>query len=60
MEFLTVAEYAKKRSVSRQFIYEYIKKGKFELVELPIFVEYKGKKYRQGTKKFLVIKEENT
>ena len=31
MYITTVSEYCKKRGVSRQFVYEYIRKGKFEL-----------------------------
>lgn len=57
MELLTIGEYSKKRKVSRQFIYEYIRKGKFEVVELPLFVEYNGIKINKGTKKFLLVQD---
>lgn len=57
-ELLTVTEYCQKRKVSKQFVYEYIRKGKLFLLELPIFVEYEGKKHEVGTKKF-VKPEEN-
>jgi predicted DNA-binding protein YlxM (UPF0122 family) len=55
VQLITVTEYAKQRQVSKQFVYEYIKKGKLELIELPLFVEYEGAKQMVGTKKFVTI-----
>lgn len=49
----TVTEYCKEKNVSKQFVYEYIRKGKFELIELPLFVELNGEKIQVGSKKFL-------
>ena len=55
MHITTVSEYCQKRGVSRQFIYEYVRKGKFELVELPIFVELDGQKFNIGNQKLLKV-----
>ena len=56
----TVTEYCKDKNVSKQFVYEYIKKGKFELIELPLFVEFEGERIEVGTKKFLKNIQQNT
>jgi hypothetical protein len=53
--FITVQDYAAQRGVSKQFVYEYIKKGKLELVEVPLFFEYEGKRHEAGSKKMLKI-----
>lgn len=50
---VTVKDYCKARQVSRQYVYQEIKSGKFKTVELPIFTEYKGKRVAVGTQKFL-------
>ena len=55
MHITTVSKYCKKRQVSRQFVYEYIRKGKFELEGLPIFVEINGQKINIGNQKLLKV-----
>ena len=55
MTLTTVKDYCTQRGVSRQFVYEYIKKGKFELLDLPIFVELEGIQIAVGKKKFLKV-----
>ena len=55
MGLTTVKEYCAERGVSRQFVYEYINKGKFEVLNLPVFVEYDGVRQALGTKKFLKV-----
>lgn len=57
VSFLTVQDYAAQRGVSKQFVYEYIKKGKLELIEVPLFFEYEGVRHEAGTKKMLKIIE---
>ncbi len=53
----TVADYCQKRGVSRQFVYAYIKSGKFKRVELPVFVEYKGQKIECGVQPFIDVED---
>jgi hypothetical protein len=53
MELVTIKDYCSQKDVSRQFVYEYIKKGKFEVVELPIFVRFEGIEIEVGKQKFL-------
>ena len=53
MQLITVKDYCAQKDVSRQFVYEYIKKGKFEVVELPIFVRFQGHELEVGKQKFL-------
>lgn len=55
MTLTTVKDYCTHRGVSRQFVYEYIKKGKFEMLELPVFVELEGIKIGVGKQKFLKV-----
>ena len=50
---VTVAEYCKLRGVTRQFVSEYIKKGKIQAVELPLFAEYQGKRLSAGRQIFV-------
>jgi hypothetical protein len=50
---VTIKDYCSQRTVSRQFVYEYIRKGKFEVVELPLFVRFEGKEIEVGKQKFL-------
>jgi hypothetical protein len=54
----TIADYAKNRGVTRQFIYEYVQKGKFRHFELPIFIELDGKRIEVGSKKFLEVPDD--
>jgi predicted mannosyl-3-phosphoglycerate phosphatase (HAD superfamily) len=51
----TVKEYCKMRGVTRQFVYEYVRKGKFELREMPAFVEVEGNKIVVGMEKVLIV-----
>ena len=53
MQLITVKDYCAQKDVSRQFVYEYIKKGKFEVVELPVFVRFQGHELEVGKQKFL-------
>ena len=55
MTLTTVKDYCTQRGVSRQFVYEYIKKGKFELLTLPIFTEFNGKRVSVGNQKFIKV-----
>ncbi len=50
---VTVKDFCKQQKVSRQYVNQEIKSGKFKTIELPIFTEYKGKKVAVGTQKFL-------
>ena len=54
----TIPEYCKQRGVTRQFVYEYIKKGKFNHFEMPVFVEKNGDKIHIGVQKVLEVPEE--
>ncbi|MFZ4545599.1 MAG: hypothetical protein ACOYOA_16230 [Saprospiraceae bacterium] len=51
----TVNEYCKQRGVSRQYVYEYVRKGKFILHELPLFAHCEGQYIEVGTHKVLEI-----
>ncbi len=51
----TVKDYCTLRGVSRQFVYEYIRKGKFQMLELPTYVEFGGEKVEVGKQKFLQV-----
>lgn len=53
MELVTIKNYCAQKEVSRQFVYEYIKKGRFEVVELPTFVRFNGVEIECGKQKFL-------
>jgi hypothetical protein len=53
MQLVTIKDYCAQKEVSRQFVYEYIRKGKFEVLELPIFVNFEGHVLEVGTQKFL-------
>jgi hypothetical protein len=55
MTLTTVKDYCMERGVSRQFVYEYIRKGKFEKIELPVFVEFEGIKRAVGKQQFLKV-----
>jgi hypothetical protein len=54
---ITIADYCKKRNVSRQFVYEYIKLGKFKAHELAVYAEYEGTRIHVGIKKFIEVPE---
>jgi hypothetical protein len=54
----TIPEYCKQRGVTRQFVYEYIKKGKFNHFEMPVFVEKNGDKIHIGVQKVLEVPKE--
>ena len=53
----TIAEYCQKRGVTKQFVYEYARKKKFELIELPVFAEVEGTKIYAGVQRFLRVPE---
>lgn len=50
---ISIKDYCDKRKVSRQYVYQEIKKGKFKTVDLPVFTEYQGKKIEVGQQRFL-------
>jgi hypothetical protein len=54
----TIPEYCKQRNVTRQFVYEYIKKGKFKHYDMPVFIESNGDKIMLGNQKVLEVPEE--
>jgi predicted DNA-binding transcriptional regulator YafY len=51
----TIKEYCTIRGVSRQFVYKYIKLGKFQLMTLPIYTELNGQRINIGTENFLKV-----
>jgi septin family protein len=53
----TISAYCQQRGVTKQFVYEYIRKKKFEYIELPIFTEVNGQRIDAGTQKFLSVPE---
>ena len=53
----TINNYCQQRGVTKQFVYEYVRKQKFELIELPVFAEVNGKKIEGGKQKFLSVPE---
>lgn len=54
----TIPDYCKQRGVTRQFVYEYIKRGKFKHFEMPTFVEMNGEKIHIGVQKILEVPDE--
>jgi hypothetical protein len=54
----TIPDYCKKRNVTRQFVYEYIRKGKFKHFEMPTFIEINGDKIQIGMQKVLEVPDE--
>ena len=53
----TVADYCQQRGVTKQFVYDYVRKEKFQLIDLPVFTEVDGKRVSGGTQKFLSVPE---
>ena len=53
----TISDYCQQRGVTKQFVYEYVRKKKFELIDLPVFAEVNGEKIVGGTQKFLRVPE---
>jgi hypothetical protein len=53
----TIADYCQQRGVTKQFVYEYVRKQKFEFIELPVFTEVGGQRISGGTQKFLQVPE---
>jgi hypothetical protein len=51
----TVANYCTERQVTRQFVYRYIREGKFKAIELPTFTRHNGQEIKVGVQKFLEI-----
>jgi hypothetical protein len=58
MMITTIPDYCKKRNVTRQFVYEYIRKGKFKHFDMPTFVEINGNKIQIGMQKVLEVPDE--
>jgi hypothetical protein len=54
----TIPTYCKERGVTRQFVYEYIKRGKFKHFEMPVFIELNGDKIELGMQKVLEVPDE--
>ena len=54
---ITIQDYCQQRNVSKQFVYEYIKKGKLTVLELPTFVEMDGEKVHLGMQKVLDVRD---
>ncbi len=54
----TIPNYCKERGVTRQFVYEYIKRGKFKHFEMPVFIELNGDKIELGMQKVLEVPNE--
>jgi hypothetical protein len=51
----TIPTYCKERGVTRQFVYSYIKSGKFKHFEMPVFIELNGDKITLGMQKVLEV-----
>lgn len=51
----TVANYCSERQVTRQFVYRYIREGKFKTIELPTYTRHNGQEVAVGVQKFLEI-----
>lgn len=51
----TVATYCTERQVTRQFVYRYIREGKFKTIELPTFTRHNGQEIKVGVQKFLEV-----
>jgi hypothetical protein len=54
----TISDYCKQRGITRQFVYSYIKSGKFKHYEMPTFVEINGEKIHIGVQKILEVPDE--
>jgi hypothetical protein len=52
-QIVTIKAYCDARKVSRQYVYQEIKSGKFKTVVLPIYADHNGKKIEVGSQKFL-------
>ncbi len=50
---MTIKAYCEERKVSRQYVHEYITKGRLKAVELPVFAEYGGQRIEVGRQKFV-------
>jgi hypothetical protein len=50
-----ISDYCQQRGVTKQFVYNYVRKEKFQLVELPVFTEVSGERINGGTQKFLQV-----
>jgi hypothetical protein len=53
----TINDYCQQRGVTKQFVYEYVRKQKFQLIELPVFTEINGQRISGGMQKFLSVPE---
>ncbi len=54
---ITIKDYCNQRGVSSQFVYNYIRKGKFKAIDLPTFVRYEGVEHFVGSQKFIEVSE---
>lgn len=54
----TIPDYCKQRGITRQFVYSYIKNGKFKHYEMPTFVEINGEKINIGVQKILEVPDD--
>lgn len=53
LKIIKIADFVTKNRITRQFVYNYIDKGKIKILELPIYVSYQGQLIRTGTEKFI-------
>ena len=56
----TIKDFCNERGVSRQHVYQEIKRGKHTVLELPIFVQYQEKYMKIGSQKFINADTENS
>lgn len=54
---MTIKQYCETRGVTKQYVGEYIKKGRIPAVELPVFAEYEGERVEIGQQKFVIVQE---
>lgn len=52
---MTIKQYCDARGVTKQYVGEYIKKGRIPSLDLPLFAEYEGMRIEVGTQKFVVV-----
>lgn len=55
---LTIPEYGRQKNISRQAVHDAIKNNRLSVVELPVFVEFEGRKIEIEKRKFVVEKLE--
>ena len=57
MRIMTKKEYAEEKKISMQAVTSALNSGKLKEVELDMFVEYEGKKFKIGKKKVLRVED---